>query len=81
MAVDSVGNVYIADTGDNAIKEWNPADEDAHHHGLVGTEVPRPAWRWTASGNVYIADSGDNAIKEWNRHYEDAQHLGLLGSE
>ena len=23
VAVDGAGNVYIADTGDNAIKEWN----------------------------------------------------------
>ncbi len=65
LAVDRSGNVYIADNGDNAIKDWN-----ATTHSLVtlvssGLSGPT-AVAVDAAGNVYIADAGDNAIKQWN---------------
>ena len=43
VAVDGSGNVYIADTGNNAIKEWNAATQTRHHPGLLGAESP--LWR------------------------------------
>ena len=36
VAVDGSGNVYIADTGDNAIKEWNGSQQHRHHAGVFG---------------------------------------------
>ena len=65
MAVDGSGNVYIADTGNNAIKEWNAATQNGQHPGLLGAESPDGV-AVDGSGNVYIADTGNNAIKEWN---------------
>ena len=65
VAVDASGNVFIADSGDNAIKEWN-----ASTHGvttLVSTGLDDPnGVDVDGSGNVYIADSGNSVIKEWN---------------
>ncbi len=64
VAVDAAGNVFIADTGDNAIKEWHAATKMVTTlvsglNGPSGVAVD-------VAGNVYIADTGNNAIKEWH---------------
>ena len=64
VAVDSAGNVYIADTGNNAIKEWVAASNTVIT--LVSSGLYDPSGvAVDGSGNVYIADTGNNAIKEW----------------
>ena len=65
VAVDAEGNVYIADTGDNAVKEWNAATQTVSTLVSSGLSSPQGV-AVDISGNVYIADTGDNAIKEWN---------------
>ena len=65
VAVDGSGNVYFADEGNNAIKEWNATT------GTVSTLVSSGLLDPTgvavdSSGNVYISDSYHNAIKEWS---------------
>jgi len=65
VAVDSIGNVYIADTGHNAIAEWNAATQQLT--SLVSSGLSAPAGvAVDGAGNVYIADTGHNALKEWN---------------
>jgi sugar lactone lactonase YvrE len=66
VAVDGSGNVYIADTYDNAIKEWVSATNTVVTLVSSGLSSPEGI-AVDASGNVYIADTGDNAIKEWNQ--------------
>ncbi|MGA2595368.1 MAG: BACON domain-containing carbohydrate-binding protein, partial [Bryobacteraceae bacterium] len=62
VAVDGNGNVYIADSGDNAVKEWNTTLT-----ALVSSGLSNPQGvAVDGKGNIYIADSTDNAIKEWN---------------
>ena len=61
VAVDSQGNLYIADTGNNAIKQWNPGTQQTVLS--AGLNNPR-AVAVDAHGNVYVADSGNNAIEE-----------------
>ena len=63
VAVDGSGNVYIADTGHNAIKEWNAATQQVTTPVSSGLALP---WGVAVdgSGNVYIADDGDGAIIE-----------------
>jgi len=64
VAVDGAGNVYIADTGNGAIKEWTAANSNLTT--LVSTGLSYPvAVAVDDAGNVYIADRGNNAIKEW----------------
>ena len=65
VAVDSSGNVYIADTYNNAIKEWNASTQTVTT--LVSTGLSEPeAVAVDSSGNVYIADTLHGMIKEWN---------------
>ena len=76
--MDSSGNVYIADTGDNVIKEWNASTQ------MVSTLVPFGLYSpggvaVDAAGNVYIADSRNNAVKEWNASTQMVSTLFSFG--
>ena len=64
VAVDGVGNVYIADSGNNAIKEWTAANSNVVT--LVSSGLNGPGGvALDREGNIYIADSGNGAIKRW----------------
>jgi uncharacterized repeat protein (TIGR03803 family) len=65
VAVDTAGNVYFADTSNNAIKEWSAATQQVSVLVSSGLNVPTGV-AVDAQGNVYIADSKNNAIKEWS---------------
>ena len=64
VAVDGAGNVYIADAGNNAVKEWNAASNTVTTLVSSGLNNPHGV-TVDGVGNVYIADSGNNTIKEW----------------
>jgi len=77
VAVDGSGNVYIADTFDGAIKEWNVANGlttlvPSGLDVLMGVAVD-------GSGNVYIADTSHSAIKEWNASTQTVSTLVSSG--
>jgi|GEM_PF-641641 len=64
LAVDGAGNVYFADTLNNAIKKRTAATQVVTT--LVSTGLSNPQGvAVDGSGNVYIADSGSNSIKKW----------------
>jgi hypothetical protein len=58
--------VYIADTFNNAIKEWVSSSNTVATLVSGGLAAPSGV-AVDGSGNVYIADAGDNTIKEWVR--------------
>ena len=65
MAVDRLGNVYFADSKNNALKEWNAGTTQVA--ALVSSGLSNPfGVAVDGQGNSYIADVGDNAIKQWN---------------
>ncbi len=65
VAVDGVGNVYFADTDNNAIKEWNPANNTVTT--LVSTGLNHPTGVASDSaGTLFIADTGNAAVKSWS---------------
>ncbi len=65
VAVDALGNLYFADSEDNAIKEYNAATRQITILVASGLNDPQGV-AVDGAGNVYIADTGDSAIKEWN---------------
>jgi len=77
IAVDGSGDLFIADTGNNAIREVTPAGIISTFAGngvqgsigdgglAVSAELNAPAGVATdASGNVYIADTGNNVVRK-----------------
>ena len=61
----AAGNVYIADTGNSAVKEWNAASSTVTT--LVSSGLNHPdGVAVDGAGNVYIADTGNKAVKKWN---------------
>jgi DNA-binding beta-propeller fold protein YncE len=65
VAVDGSGNVYIADSGNNAIRQWNAATQTVSTLVSSGLSYPSGV-AVDGSGNVYIADTYNSAIKQWN---------------
>jgi sugar lactone lactonase YvrE len=65
VAVDANGNVFIADTANNAIKEWIKASNTIVPLVSSGLSYPEGV-AVDGSGNVFIADSDNGAIEEWS---------------
>jgi sugar lactone lactonase YvrE len=76
VAVDGQGNVYIADTGNNVIREYSPTTQQVTPLVTSGLNGP-VAVAVDASGNVYIADPGNHAMEQWNA---TTQQLTTLAS-
>jgi hypothetical protein len=74
VAVDGSGNVYFADSGNNAIKEWNASTQQVTTLAPSGLNNPSGV-AVDGSGNVYFADSGNNAIKEWSASTQQVSTL------
>ena len=65
VAVDSAGNVYIADRNSSTIKMWTMANNTTNTLVASGLNQPN-AVAVDDAGNVYIADRSNNAIKKWS---------------
>jgi hypothetical protein len=63
VAVDSLGNVYVADTANNRIQKfdgttWSSFASSGQFYGPCGVAVD-------SSGNVYVADTNNNRIQKF----------------
>jgi len=61
VAIDAVGVVYVADTGNNAVKSIS--SDGTVNTIATGFNSPRGLTVDT-SGNIYVADSGNSAVKK-----------------
>ncbi|HEY7392663.1 MAG TPA: hypothetical protein VH640_29345 [Bryobacteraceae bacterium] len=77
LALDTAGNLHIADTGNRRIRKVNPAGQigtegGAGITGFAGDNGPATAAEFASPGgvavdglsNVYVADSGNNRIRQ-----------------
>lgn len=65
VAVDSAGNVIIADTYGNAIKRWNIANNTVSTLVSTGLSLPNSI-AVDQNGNIVIADTYGLAVKRWS---------------
>ena len=64
IAVDAAGNVYVADTENDAVRKWRAIDNTLSTLPISG--LFRPAGvAVDDSGNVYVADTGNSAVRKW----------------
>jgi sugar lactone lactonase YvrE len=64
LAVDGAGNVYVADSGHNAIKKWTATNNMLST--LVSTGLNEPyGVALDGVGDIYFTDYGNGALKEW----------------
>jgi sugar lactone lactonase YvrE len=65
IALDAAGNIYIADTYDNAIKKWTASNDTLTTLVSEGLNQPEDV-ALDSAGNVYIADTDNNAVRKWS---------------
>ncbi len=65
MALDSAGNLYIADSGNNRVRKVSNGVITTVSGGGVGAQLSNPTGvAVDTSGNLYIADSGNNVVRK-----------------
>jgi len=65
LTVDTNDNLYIADSGGNAVREWIPASNTLTTLLDGGLSYPSDAAP-DGAGNVFVADKDDHVIKKLN---------------
>jgi sugar lactone lactonase YvrE len=63
IAIDDVGNLYVADTGNNRIRKISTAGEVSTLSGPIGYSSPKGI-AVDRDGKLYVADTGNNRIVE-----------------
>ena len=65
IALDTAGNLYIADSGNNRIRKVSNGVITTVSGGGVGAQLSNPTGvAVDTSGNLYIADSGNNVVRK-----------------
>ena len=81
VAVDSAGNVFVADSNNNRIEKFSPTGTFLSELGNSGPVEARLNHPWgmafDATGNLYVADAGNNCVRKLS---PDGSLLATWGS-
>jgi hypothetical protein len=84
VAVDSSGNAYITDTGNNRVQEFDSSNNFVRKWGSVGTgnsQFTAPQGiAIDSSGNVYVVDTGNNRVQKFNSSGTFLTKWGAVGT-
>ena len=84
IAVDSEGNVLVADTGNNRVQEFNSAGEFVRKYGSEGTgngQFKSPQGiAIDSEGRVQVVDSGNNRVQRFSSKGAYQAQFGAFGS-
>jgi streptogramin lyase len=84
VAVDPLGNLWVADTENNRIEKFNANGEYLSSFGSAGTgngQLSRPtALAIDRKGNVWVADASNHRIEEFNSKGEYVAKVGSVGT-
>ena len=84
VVVDSSGNVWAADFGNNRIEEFNEKGEYLQQFGKTGKEAGQfegPTNIALSGGNLYITDYHNNRVQEFSTSGSPIRQFGTSGSE
>ena len=79
VSVDSSGNVWVADYGNNRVQEFNEKGEYVQKFGSAGKEAGQfegPTEVAFSGGHVYVTDYRNNRVQEFSTA---GAHLGQFG--
>jgi RHS repeat-associated protein len=82
VALDAKGDIWIADTKENEIQEFNENGEFIRRFGTEGTgsgQFREPKGIAVGLGYVWVTDTGNNRIERFNE--SNGEYVGSYGSE
>ncbi|WP_440951430.1 6-bladed beta-propeller [Methanosphaerula subterraneus] len=84
IAVDGIGNIYVADTGNNRIQKFTSTGRYLTQWNSTGSEVGTLSAPHSIAvdqyGNVYVADTGNNRIQKFTSTGTFITSWGNFGS-
>ena len=85
VAVDSKGNLWVLDHGNDRVEEFNEKGEyEKKEFGSAGGEVGElkepDALTVDSKGNIWVADTANSRIEEFNEKGECLQAFGKVGT-
>jgi sugar lactone lactonase YvrE len=84
LALDTEGNLWVADQGNNRVQKFNEAGEyvfefGSHGSGSGAFDAPK-AVAIEAEGNIWVADSGNNRLEKFDAEGKFIEAVGSAGS-
>jgi RHS repeat-associated protein len=84
IAIDSAGNLWVADENNHRLQKFNAAGEFLKAFGSLGSgngQFGRPTdVAIDAKGNIWATDASNNRVEEFNEKGEYVSKFGTLGS-
>ncbi len=86
MAIDSKGDLWVADEANNRIEEFGPEGKYISTFGKAGSEAgqlkePRGIAIEQSTGDIWVAESGNNRVQKFSPEGKSLLIVGKAGSE